>query len=188
MKCCDIRGEREAVNIWRWSKRKKKGRQKGRSGRSLQDRESAVEADWWRGGASGSQSPAEKSTWAFLGTLDSPSSPRHLRLSILSPFLSQLYPYLPSFDSSSWGDSIYIPFFCKILTYLYSSTRLSIISFYSRHLPGLRSEQSIWTNGTMSTTSFVCIFSMKHQPFNSILFGFKCSNLICSLSYGYLPG
>lgn len=41
----------------------------------MQDRESAVEADWWRGGASGSQSPAEKSTWAFLGTLDSPSSP-----------------------------------------------------------------------------------------------------------------
>lgn len=154
----------------------------------MQDRESAVEADWWRGGASGSQSPAEKRTWGFLrDTLDSPSSPRHLRLSILSSFLSQLYPYLPSFDSSDSGDFSYILF----ISYFYQISLVQRSYQFSvsilGHLPGLRSEQPTQTTGFMSTTSFVCIFSMKHQPFNNILFGFKCSIVICPQSYSHIP-
>lgn len=156
----------------------------------MQDRESAVEADWWRGGASGSQSPAEKRTWAFLGTLDSPSSPSSsptVNSFFLSSFLPQHYPYLPSFDSSDRGDFIYIMFISifndiSILQHGYQFS-VSILG----HLPGLRSEQSIRTTGTISTTSFVCIFSMKHQPFNCILFGFKCSSVICSSPYRHLP-
>lgn len=55
----------------------------------------------------GAKAQQKNRTWAFLGTLDSPSSPRHLRLSILSSFLPQLCLYLPSFDSSGPGDFIY---------------------------------------------------------------------------------
>ena len=77
------------------SRKEENGRQKG-SGRSLQDREPAVESDWWRGGASGSQSPAEK-RWAFLGTLDSPSSPSSSAdYQFFLPFLpksTRIYPH-----------------------------------------------------------------------------------------------
>lgn len=56
---------------------------KGRSGRSLQDRESAAVSDWWRGGASGSQSPAEKRSF-----------PRVPRLSPSLPLSSSQLPFL----------------------------------------------------------------------------------------------
>lgn len=113
--------------------------------------------------------------------------PRHLPLSILSSFLSQHYPYLPSFDSSDRGDFIYITFssIFNDISILQRGYQFSVSIL--GHLPGLRSEQSIRTTGTMSTTSFVYIFSMKHQPFNYILFGFKCSSVICSSHYNHLP-
>jgi hypothetical protein len=120
--------------------------------------------------------------------------PRDPRLSLLPSSSPTVNSFLLSFPTLTVFTLIRLVYlrrfylhtvYCKILRYFYSSTRLSILSFYSRS-PGLRSEQSIWTNGTMSTTSFVCIFSMKHQPFNSILFGCKCSNLICSSMVIYL--